>query len=191
MEDYYTTSSHCINYTFLFNQLLSLLSSSEKRTKKTRRTCPSLRRRRPHCLQFVRSKWSHRRSPFTTTSPPLWMIWPSRWASEQTTLPTRAKLQNQNLHRRVAKRYRQVDPACKKPFKLSEYDRVAHNNSKTTWRELAEVTKRWKTWLELGAWSNSSQSNSSQLKPIGWPNDTQLHRSCELGSSWVDRLARA
>ena len=38
-----------------------------------------------------------------------------------------------------------------------------------SWFELTEVAKRWKTWL----------------KP------TQLHRSCELGSSWEDRLARA
>ena len=30
--------------------------------------------------------------------------------------PTRAKSQNQNLHQRVAKRYCQVKPACKKPF---------------------------------------------------------------------------
>ena len=30
------------------------------------------------------------------------------------------------------------------------------------------------------------QANSSQLTPSGWPNDTQLHRSCELGSSWFE-----
>ena len=30
------------------------------------------------------------------------------------------------------------------------------------------------------------QANSIQLKPSGWPNDTQLHRSCELGSSWLE-----
>ena len=35
------------------------------------------------------------------------------------------------------------------------------------------------------------QANSSQLKPSGWPHDTQLHRSCELGLSWEYRLARA
>ena len=35
------------------------------------------------------------------------------------------------------------------------------------------------------------QPNSIQLKPSGWPNDTQLHRSCEFGLSWEDRLARA
>ena len=38
--------------------------------------------------------------------------------------PTRAKLQNQNLHWRVAKRYRQVEPARKKTIKFSDYDRV-------------------------------------------------------------------
>ena len=38
------------------------------------------------------------------------------------------------------------------------------------------------------------QANSIQLKPSGLPNDTELHRGCELGSSslsWEDRLARA
>ena len=30
------------------------------------------------------------------------------------------------------------------------------------------------------------QANSSQHKPSGWPNDNQLHRSCELGSSWCE-----
>ena len=38
--------------------------------------------------------------------------------------PTRAKLQNQNLHRRVAKRYCQIEPVCKKTIELSECDRV-------------------------------------------------------------------
>ena len=38
--------------------------------------------------------------------------------------PTRAKLQNQNLHRRVAKGYCQVEPACEKTIQLSDYDRV-------------------------------------------------------------------
>ena len=28
--------------------------------------------------------------------------------------------------------------------------------------------------------------NSSQLKPSGWPNDTQPHQSCELGSGWPE-----
>ena len=36
-------------------------------------------------------------------------------------------------------------------------------------------------WAKIWAWSNSSQ-----LDPSGWPNDTQLHRSCELGSSWLE-----
>ena len=33
------------------------------------------------------------------------------------------------------------------------------------------------------------QANSIQLKPSGWPNDTELHRGCELGSSCEYRLA--
>ena len=60
-----------------------------------------------------------------------------------------------------------------------------------SWLELAEVAKRWNTWLELGENLNlikfkPTRSNSCQLKPSGWPNDTQLHRSCELGSSWLE-----
>ena len=42
----------------------------------------------------------------------------------QMVLPTQAKLQNQNLHRRMAKRYRQVEPACKKTIQLSDHDRA-------------------------------------------------------------------
>ena len=42
----------------------------------------------------------------------------------QTVLPTRAKLQNQNLHRRVAKRYYHIESACKKAIQLSDYDRA-------------------------------------------------------------------
>ena len=30
------------------------------------------------------------------------------------------------------------------------------------------------------------QADSSQLKPSRWPNATQLHRSWELGSSWLE-----
>ena len=108
--------------------------------------------------------------------------------------PTRAKLQNRNLHRRVAKRYRHVEPACKKPFNCRNTTALSHNITKQlgeSWLELAEVSKRWKTWLELG--ENLSlikfkpnRSNSSHLKPSGWPNDTQLNRSCERRSSWLD-----
>ena len=46
--------------------------------------------------------------------------------------PIRAKLQNQNLNRRVAKWYRQVEPARTKAIQLSKY---IHNNNKTTWRD--------------------------------------------------------
>ena len=64
-----------------------------------------------------------------------------------------------------------------------------------SWLELAEVAKRWKMWLVLAEDLSlikfkPTQSNSSQLKPSGWPNDTQFHQSCELGLSWEDRLAR-
>ena len=48
-----------------------------------------------------------------------------------------------------------------------------------SWPKLAELAKRWKTWLELG-------ENLSFIKFSGWPNDTQLLRSCELGSSWLE-----
>ena len=103
--------------------------------------------------------------------------------------PTRAKLQNQNLHRRVANRHCQVEPARKKTIQLSDYDR-APNNNKTTWWELALVAKRWKMWLELG--ENFSlikfkptRSNSSQVSGQTIPN------LARVGLSWEYRLARA
>ena len=60
--------------------------------------------------------------------------------------------------------------------------------------KLAEVAKRWKTWLKLGEnlsliKFNPSRSNPSQLEPSGWPNDTQVGPSWNLGSSWQYRLA--
>ena len=64
----------------------------------------------------------------------------------------------------------------------------SHNNSKTSWLELAEVAKRWKTWLELDENLSSikfkpTRSISSQLKPSGWSNDTQLHRKLR---TWLE-----
>ena len=105
------------------------------------------------------------------------------WRCEKTTgyskrysqlKPTRAKLQNQNLHPRVA-------------------IAVRHNN-KTTWRGLAWVGRGGQTvetLLELGEKLSlikfkPTRSNSSRLKPSVAKRDTQLHRSCELGSSWLE-----
>ena len=50
------------------------------------------------------------------------------------------------------------------------------------------VCKDTSFWFELGEKSElvQIQANSIQLNPSGWPNDTQLHRSCELGSSWFE-----
>ena len=56
---------------------------------------------------------------------------------------------------------------------------------------MAEVNKPWKTWLEMGDHLSlikfkPTRANSSQLRPSGWPNDTQLPRSWKLGSSWLE-----
>ena len=61
----------------------------------------------------------------------------------------------------------------------------------TTQNNVARVGFSWKTWLELGEYLSlikfkPTRSNSSRLKPSGWPNDTHFHRSCELGSSWLE-----
>ena len=103
--------------------------------------------------------------------------------------PTRAKFQNQSLHRRVAKRYRKVQLACKKSFNC--LNTTAYNNNKTTWRELAWVGWGGQTVENVARVGrkfelDQIQANSIQLKPSGWPNDTQLHRSCELGSNWLE-----
>ena len=94
---------------------------------------------------------------------------------------TRAKLQKQqNLYRRVAKRYCQVEPAPKQTIQLSDYDRAVILHCQN---DLARVDSRWpnsgnigSSWTKIWAWSNSSQ-----LKPSRWPNDTQL----ELGVAFV------
>ena len=74
--------------------------------------------------------------------------------------------ENQNLHTRGAKRYRQVQSTCKKPFNFLNTTAQSPNNNKTTWLELVWVdwggqtvenltqtyptpSKLW-TWLELG-----------------------------------------
>ena len=65
-----------------------------------------------------------------------------------------------------------------------------------SWLELAEMAKRWKTWLELGenlslikftpAWSNSSQVGAQTI-----PNSIGVVNLARVGLSWEDRLARA
>ena len=57
---------------------------------------------------------------------------------------------------------------------------------KTTWLELANVAKRWKTWLGRKFEVDQNQADSIQLEPSGWRNDTQLHPSWKLGSSWLE-----
>ena len=91
--------------------------------------------------------------------------------------PTRSEFQNQNLHRRVVKRYCQVEKTIQLSLTATAQ---SPNNKKTTWLELA---KRWKSWLDLGdnfslIKSKPTRTNSSQLGPSGcWPNDTQLELS--------------
>ena len=92
----------------------------------------------------------------------------------QTTLPSWASLQE--------------------TIQLSEYNCgvTCQQISKRTWQELAEMAKWWNIWRELG--ENLSlikfkptRSNSSQLKPSGWPNDTNSIKVVNLarvGLSW-------
>ena len=59
------------------------------------------------------------------------------------------------------------------------------NNTKTTWRELPEMAKRWGTWLKLG--ENLSFIKWSQLEPQAkWVAKqlTQPHRSLKLAWVW-------
>ena len=81
---------------------------------------------------------------------------------------------------------------------LSEYDRVEpHINTKQlddSWLELAEVAKRWKTWLEVG--ENLSliklkptRANSSQVGGRTIPNSIEVVNLARIGLSWEDRLA--
>ena len=62
----------------------------------------------------------------------------------------------------------------------------SHNNNKPTWRELAWVGWGRQTVKNVARVGrkfelHQIQAKSIQLKPSGWPNDTQLHRSYKLG----------
>ena len=111
---------------------------------------------------------------------PVFKPWPSGTPQLK---PTRAKLQNPNLHRWVAKRYRRA--SSQESHSIVWLRPRSHL---TTTKQLGSSWPRWpnggilgSSWANIWAWSNSSQ-----LKPSGWPNDTQLHRSWELGSSWLE-----
>ena len=101
--------------------------------------------------------------------------------------PNRAKLQNQNLHWRLAKLYRQVEQACKKPFKLSEYE------WELAWVGWGAQTKENVARVGRKFELDQIQANSSQLKQVGGqtiPNSIKVVNLARVGLSWEDRLAR-
>ena len=80
---------------------------------------------------------------------------------------------------------------ARKPFNCLTTTAQSPNNNKTTWLEFARVGRGGQTVEYLARVGrkfelDQIQANLSQLKPSGWPNDTQLHRSCELGPSWLE-----
>ena len=112
----------------------------------------------------------------------------------QTVLPTQVNssqvTKSKLADRRVAKWYRQVEPAHKNHSIVAIRPHTSHM---TTTKQLGKSWLTWpnggklgSSWAKIWAWSSSN--NSSQLKPTrsGWPNDAQLHRSCELGSGWLE-----
>ena len=104
----------------------------------------------------------------------------------------------------------QLDPSYKiktciggLPNDTAKSSQLARNHSIVWWpRSHITITKQLgESWREVGkggqtvenlarVWRkfelDQIQANSSQLKPSGWPNVTQLHRSCELDSSWLE-----
>ena len=56
--------------------------------------------------------------------------------------PTRAKLQNQNLHRQGGQTIPPSRASLQETVQLSEYDRVITKQLVESWLELAEVAKR-------------------------------------------------
>ena len=101
----------------------------------------------------------------------------------QTVLLTQATLQNQNVHRRVEKRYCHVQPARKKIIQLSDYDHSQWpNDNKTTWRKLA---RGWKTWLMLAGNLSLIQLDPTQARWMAkrYPIWTTLNTW--LGVAWV------
>ena len=121
---------------------------------------------------------------------------------------TQAKLQNQNLHRRVDKRGSQLEPSyktktcigAKRASCTAKSSQLARNHSIVWIRPRSHITIT--NNLARVGWGGQTvenldrvgekfeldqiQANSIQLKPSGWPNDTQLHPSCELGSTWLE-----
>ena len=65
-----------------------------------------------------------------------------------------------------------------------------------SWLELAEVAKRWKTWLELGEnlsliTFKPTRANSSQVGGQTIPNSIEVVNFARVGLTWEDHLARA
>ena len=126
---------------------------------------------------------------------PIWATFTAFKSSGQTVLPTQAN-SSRVARSKLAPAGRQMIPTSRTSPQVNHSTvwirpRTHTTITKTTWREfeLAEVAKRWKTWLDLGENLSlikfkTTRSNSSQV--AGWPNDTQLHRSCELGSRWFE-----
>ena len=59
----------------------------------------------------------------------------------------------------------------------------SHNNNKQlggSWLTWPNGGKLGSSWAKIWPWSNSTQS--IQLEPSGWANDTQLHRSVNCSS---------
>ena len=88
-------------------------------------------------------------------------------------------------------RYRQVEPACKKPFNCLNTTTYSHikitEQLGESWLELAEVAKRWKTWLELGANLSLVKFKPTQAKWVAKPYPTPSTLWTWLELAWVGR----
>ena len=109
--------------------------------------------------------------------------------------PTRAKLQNRNLHQWVAKRYRQVEPLIVwlRPHSHLTITKQLGENIGSSWPS-GEILGS--SWAKIWAWSNSSQfdptrANSSQVGGQTIPNSIEVVNLAHVGLSWEYRLARA
>ena len=147
-----------------------------------------------HKLTFHwHTSWTNAYAMYTQSKPGFigkpWVLYIIiSWALGQTVLPTQA-----NLSQVTKSKLASVDGQTVSRSRVSSQKNslIIITKQLHFWLELAWVGWGGHTWLELGKNLSlmkfkATWSNLRQLKSIGWPNDTQLHWSCELGLSWLE-----
>ena len=115
----------------------------------------------------------------------------------QTVLPTQANSSQVTKSKLASAGAAKSSQLARKSFNCLTTTAQSPKNNKTTWRELAEVAKRWKIWLELCENYLSlikfkpTRAYSSQVGGQTIPISIEVVNLARVGLSWEDRLARA